>query len=53
VASTADGSRNASSPVAYAESMSRASWTVAAEVASSSLAIEFPSLVDARVPGDF
>ena len=30
--------------------MSRASWPVAVDVVSSSLAIEFPRFVDARVP---
>ena len=43
-AAAGPGARKAASPVAYAVSMFRASWPVAVEVVSSSLAISFPSL---------
>ena len=42
--------RRAASPVAYAASMSRASWFVATEVSSSPPAITFPWYVADRMP---
>ena len=44
------GARKAASPTAYTLSIVRASWPVAVEVVSSSLAASFPSVVAERVP---